>query len=378
MARSRWFHLQFESLEERCVLDGTVEIALSGNRLTIIGDEVSNSLTLTRDGDILHIVGNNTMVRLNGGQAVAQKDLTIADYSKLEVKFNLKGGDDVVEFGKIGGADIVVKTLKVETGRGVDSFQAVNLDVSGGRRTDILLAQSGNETDNDRFGAIHSKFQGSLKLRTGSGDDFAGLGEASHVGGKLDVNLGEGNDGFELFNSTFSLFDVRLGAGDDSVNLYKSQSQSSKGRSTLDTGTGNDNVTISQLALVHDFKINLEPSSQLGNNRITATDLTIGRGLQLNGGNGLDTINATTIMAAETTIRSRGNADAIEAKFIQSSKLTLDTGAGNDTVLAQVIKVTDKATLDGGRDTDTLTFELSTSTVPPGTNPQNFETKTIT
>ena len=67
--RNRSFRLSAEPLEERRVMDGTVNVVLSGNTLKITGDELDNSLIVQMNGTNLRLEGLATNVTFNGTTA---------------------------------------------------------------------------------------------------------------------------------------------------------------------------------------------------------------------------------------------------------------------------------------------------------------------
>ncbi len=336
-SRSRLFRLSVESLEARRVMDGTVNVVLSGSTLRITGDDLNNRVQVKLNGTGLRIEGESTDVAFNGNTAAFQ-DIAGLDFTKLDLKFDLKRGDDFVQVGD-GLAQLNARSLSIATGAGSDSIRLNALAIAGNTNVTTFRSPAENDADDLMFFGI-STFSGDLKISTGGGNDAVTmvrtrgpLGEPpidqTSVGKRLTVDVGSGDDA--VFFDTYACANatIRLGEGANQFNSFNGQVTQ---KLDVRSGKGADVVTANTGGTYNKISINL--------------------------GDGDDTATADGFTVAD---------------------IRVNLGKGNDTANGNALNMTQFDLFDGGAGNDTFNFTASNSNIPnAGALPKNFEVQNIT
>ena len=262
---------------------------------------------------------------------------------------DLKGGDDNAQ---IGDADSGY--TKINAGSGDNTIVAGN---------DWDEVKSGEGNDNITVGS------GTVKIQTGAGNDTIDADEAGSGYAKLDA--GNGNDNITVGDNWD---EVKAGSGDDTV-------QVGDGSVKVDLGTGTDDATIGDAGSgSSEIK-----ASGSGDNTIVAGDnwdkvqtssgddkIEVGDGsLTLNTGSGNDTLVAGDAGSGYASVNTGsgndnvvigdnfekvelgvGN-DSLNVGKADSGYTTINAGSGDDTIVAD--SGWDK--IDGGSGDDTVTFK---------------------
>ena len=251
--------LSLESLDNRIVPAITASFAAGTGVLTITGDALDNSITVSRDAAGKLLVNGGAVAVLGGTPTVANTTLIQA--------LGL-GGNDTITLSEVNGA---LPRANLFGGSGNDIL-------TGGSGNDLIFGQSGNDTELGKGGndTLHGGAN-SDTLTGGTGNDqvFGGMGGDRMIwnpGDGTDLNEGgDGNDtvevnggnGAEQFTVTpngsrvrfdrvnpapFSLdigtsegLVVDANGGDDS--FVASNGLSTLIGITVDGGVGNDSIT---------------------------------------------------------------------------------------------------------------------------------------
>jgi len=294
----------------------TASFLPTAGQLTVIGDALKNSVTVSRDaaGKLL----------VNGGAVAVQGGTpTVANTSSIQM-FG-QGGDDTLALDEANGA---LPAANLFGGNGNDTL-------IGGSGNDLLFGQAGNDV---LFGKGGNDFlfggDGNDTLTGGDGDDQV-FGEAGND--TMIWNPGDDSDLFEGGDGNDTAV-VNGGNGSETFNITANGTRVRFDRITpapftLDIGTtenlvlnagGGDDVITAQNGLAN--LINLTLDGGAGNDRIT-------------GGDGNDTL-----------IGGDGDDFVVGGRGSDTARL----GAGNDTFAWNPGDGSD--TVDGGDGFDTLQF----------------------
>ncbi len=382
MAAKSIRRLTAENLEARLTPAGDVNVVLSGNNLTITGDDLDNTIKITQVNatNTIHVEGVGTNVLLNGAGAAAFQDVTIADFSKLQIKIVSNSGADDVQVGQFVGDQVTAAKLTIDTGAGVDSVHVLNTKVDG--NSSFTLGKN-SEVEHDVLDAEECVFNGDVKVRSGDGDDDVFFQSNTSVDGKLDIDTFKGNDFVVVQNGTYRPVSIKLGEGNDKAtvqNLTVSQ-----GKLTISAGKGSDNdIIVSNVVANQEVAISLGQSdSAADTNKFTSTGLTTGK-LSVKGGKGADTVNLTTLgspivgiklgdaldqlmlngltaglfgagVASKLTIDLAGGSDALQAANVTLETVDVKLGSGNNLMTATTINAATKIKVTSGKDGDNVT-----------------------
>jgi hypothetical protein len=153
-----------ESLESRLAPAGIVTLNLSGGVLSLTGDALNNDLQITQSGGdwtIASQAGGSTQFSMNGGPLLPS--ITIAAPASLRA--NLGAGNDDVLISEA----IIPGTVSIEGGEGNDA-----VDLTG------------------------TSINGTVSVRLGNGSDYFTAGGDLFFGKGLSVDLGNGQNTFDV------------------------------------------------------------------------------------------------------------------------------------------------------------------------------------
>lgn len=217
---------RIEPLEDRQMLAGQVNVLVSGNNITINGDNASNDVMIVEAGAFIRVLGLDNEVL--AGDVDADGFTTVPNGQLNNLTVRLRGGDDTLRAGLFAappeGADAdgvqegfkfdVLGTTRVIAGSGADEIQLIVAELHGNV---ILNMGAGNDDVTFRNTVV----QGNLRAIAGSGDDTAQADNLT-ANGNVIYRGGGGADRLELgFDQavTFggSRADLRMGGGNDTL-----------------------------------------------------------------------------------------------------------------------------------------------------------------
>ena len=206
-----------ESLEQRTLLAGAVQVSVVGGNLTIKGDDVGNLLKIssTVEAGTLMVHGlDGTMIDGEATQIVSGIDRGI--------RIHLKGGDNSVLLKRETFTSFQLdRGVSIRAGNGHDVAGLFGVDVGG--KTTIQLG------DGDNYAEFSNGRTRGLKVTTGDGADLAYLHNSNHLRG-FNVRTGDGDD---IIKSGFNEFfvaanTIKAGQGDDLVDVSHSMFNTSR------------------------------------------------------------------------------------------------------------------------------------------------------
>jgi hypothetical protein len=320
---------------------------------------------------------HSIIVRVSDGTATSEQafDVTVAENEAVQVvngELVVEGtaGNDTVTIrgtstpgtyevtGSLGTSTVngVTGELRFEFGDGDDTVILSGAFVAG----DVVLDMGGGN-DQIEFGdqaAVSST--GDFTVRLGAGDDDLRM-QRAYVVGDLVIETGAGNDQLDL-------------TGVSNANQFWAGS-SSLGSTTIRTGDGDDEITISLAFIVGTTEVDagagndavsLDASAVSGNTSIVGGDghdqLTIDASyfvaaISLDGGLGADNVQLTASIAMGSASLAGGDGhDVSEIADSSVPHVTVNQGAGQDAVTVRG-SLFDSFFADLGDDNDALTLE---------------------
>jgi Ca2+-binding RTX toxin-like protein len=395
----------------------TVEGQAGTDTLVFNGSDAGETMTLSANGSrasLFRDVGTVTMdingiehvqvAAAGGADTIVVNDLTGTGITQVaidlaaartshgdgqadQVIVNGTAGDDFITIDRGGGmvmvsglaetvtiahADGALDQLTIAGGIGDDVIDAsslpanqINLVLNGGVGNDVILGSHGNDAVNG-----------------GTGNDVAVLGDGNDL---FTWNPGDGSDfvdgqgGFDTlaFNGSNISETVNIAATGSQVTLTRDVANitmhlTSMERIDFAAGGGADNITVDDLTGtgVKQVAINL-----------AAFNTTVGDGqsdsVAANATDGNDHINVT---ASGSVIAVSGLSEQLTIDHAEAGDhLTINAGAGNDTINASAISAgTIALTLNGGDGNDTITGSAGNDVLAGGTGNDTFVFKSGT
>lgn len=275
--------LHVESCERRIPLAGDVSVALEGSLLKVHGDNLPNEVSVQQNsaGDVSVIGLNGT--RINGRSSVVLQNPRL---ETLDVR--LSGGSDRVTIGSVR----VANDMNIDGGYGDDVIQVFtprvgsNLSIKGEAGTDQAHVQSGNVRGDlfvdmgigtGRITIGHTIVGQNATVITDAAADFVAVSTVT-VGGDLNIESKGGDDTISLAN----------------LSAYKF---------TAATDIGNDRITATNVSTLEDIAIETND----GNDTLTLTSVRSGKNISINTGSGNDTVTATNVVAAIDAVLAGGD-----------------------------------------------------------------------
>ena len=382
--------LGVERLEDRRVLAGNVYVTFSNNTLTVNGDDLANSFSITRAGDAVLVSAASGTTLFSHGQKVdlGSRGYGVSDFSKLAIKINGKGGDDRITVGSTLGETYAhhvlgMKSLTIDTGAGADELNIDSVRINQTGTSKITLGSS-SQLDADYFDVNGLYVVGGLDVLMGGGNDYFDFDSNTNVLRRLLVDLGAGDDSGYIDWGQYGSLNVKLGAGNDY--FYTGLESSSfmpvmvGGDVTFDGGDGDDRLRFNHVDFKSllsiktgngndrvDFEGDLKVFSTAtidaghGNNVVTMKKAAFSGALNVNAGTGNDQFTfggdlSTTYWATKINAGSGNNVVNFK-KTTLGGALTVTTGHGNDQIKFDgALSVNGKLTLttNGGNDNVTI------------------------
>jgi hypothetical protein len=335
------------------VADG---VALGGN-LVVAGARLNQFLTLGG------VIGGTVNYTATPG---AFDDVTVAGTARIGGNLNLtvSGGDDVVRLK--GGT--VMGSLSVAGGAGADIVEfAADSDLAIGGSASVRLGDGVNVVRGLGVGRLVT-VGGSFTYAGGTGNDAFrpdDTGVSLRIGGDARFTLGTG-PGFDSNVAEFEGLSVGRSltitgaAGADAVKVTGPLQVG--GATTVNLVTGPNGFAATGAGST--VGTNFTYTAQTGTDAVTLDNLSVGRNLSVNLGDGLNQsftggpsgLNVYGSMSVTTT----GGADAVSIrKGYIGWNFSVNVGAGNDTVTLDDLSVAGLSTIDLGAGNDALNVETT-------------------
>lgn len=240
--------------------------------LTLTGDARGNGVSVTAGltpGTII-VTGLGTTT-IDGQASVTLGGVT------GNVTINLGQGDDVLLLGGTDQLD-VARNLTINLGRGNDVLDLKNVTVAG-------KAAIAGAAGADSVTLADTAFSRNLHVNLGKGSNSLTLDHVT-VNDKAKLEGGSDADAFQLVDSVFARSLVlNLGNGDNTLQL---DTVNVTGKTTATAGKGADIIAVLDSVFGDRFKL----STGNGNDQATLADCTFDALALLNGGCGVDTLDA--------------------------------------------------------------------------------------
>lgn len=236
MRTSRNLDLGLESLESRLLLAGDVAVNVSGDNITIIGDNEGNDIAVFAAGGEIVVAGFATSVE---GQDVFGTGVAFDDLNNLTIIL-LGGNDGAAVRGLAASGNVLISTAS-----GSDEVEVDNVFV--GKSLTIMTA-----SESDEVSVFEAVIERNLSIMTASHDDIVGI-EQVRVDRNLWINTASGEDdvvvgvaGDELDDELFSVevgknLNVNTASQDDDVAIAGVEVD---GQTKVNTASGDDEVLI--------------------------------------------------------------------------------------------------------------------------------------
>ena len=332
-----------EILESRLAPAGLVTLSLTpAGALTLTGDALANDLQITDVGggfwNIAPTAGGTTLFRMNGGPALAA--ITFA--APLSVTGNLGAGNDVAELSGLN----VAKTLTLNGNDGNDSILLSGVGIGGAAVVDTGAG-------NDDVDFTSTDFFSTSTVRMGTGADYFTAGGDLFFGRGLNVDLGTGQNTFDV----------------NAVTLQSNGALSAVGGGTaveaqafiLATGTGVVNGALT-LRTSTASPTTFEIGSQAGDS------LQITGAMTLQSGTGTDNVILREALRVGGTlgISLSNGANSVQTGdliTLNAGHLSYTGGTGQDSVTfaSDTVNVTGNLSFNGGAGTNLLDLNPAVS-----------------
>ena len=384
------FRPTFDSLENRLVPAGNINALLVSGSLTLTGDALANSVTLSQPGAGQLTLTPDATTSISGGPAGAA--VTFANITG-SVTLNMGAGDDSVIFdwpqtinlpldltinGGAGNNTInnvngtaatsvnVFRNLRITNGAGNDSTALGNLN-AGGSIT-INNGDGDSTTQIHGIGATANVVGGSLAITNGRGFDFNEIFR-TNVGKNLTINNGFGNattgDGtdttFGTFGAGVSALQLTIGGSATVTNLSGKVDQ----ERLADVDVGGNILFSAGSGTSARFVLGQSLLTGIGvvHGNVTIAAATAGStGINLGAAHGLDILGNLSI-----TTGSQSDGISIQNGVLVQGATTISTGAADDTLFVRDATFNNRVSVNMGDGADKMA--LNTGTV---SNTVNF------
>ena len=200
---------------------GSVRATVSGDKLTITGDDAPNGVQVSGVGQDAFLVIGLDATLVNGGLSA-----TVSGVKQIVI--DVKGGADRVELIDV----LLDKMLKVTLGAGSDAFVmqggrvSKKAEINGGKDGDDMRVRGGARFGGqllmnggkkvDTVVVTDASIAGDSEVKGGAGNDEVTVQFTTLEGGaNLIVGGGDGADRTTLLDDRFSDVQVYMGNGDD-------------------------------------------------------------------------------------------------------------------------------------------------------------------
>jgi len=331
---------------------GNLSISMgSGDNTVAIGAgaTITNNLAITTDG---------------GDDTITVTDTTVNGSANIQTG----GGDDDVTLTGL--------TVGEDTAAGAASQNVFGTSPLGRFLNALFQDNSSNSkpglTVDTGFGddtvtASELTVHGSASIETGFGDDTVSLtdvtvdnqttgGGNTNVAGLLQNFLGnQHGNGLALGHLKQFLRELNdnnddQGDDDDQGNGGKNLHDSNAGGLVVDTGFGDDTVTITGLSAAK-----LSVTTGFGADTVNLSNIDVHGDVSVDTGAGADDVTLNTLAAARLTVNTGAGDDTVDIVAAALEKLNVDLGAGNDSLTtSDDTTISGQSKLAGGAGTDTI------------------------
>ncbi|MEM8679181.1 MAG: hypothetical protein AAGF97_07515 [Planctomycetota bacterium] len=307
-----------ETLEERRMLAGNVDVMVRGDNVTLRGDNDANELTITETGGMYIISGDN-------GTTLSGDLEPISSINNL--RLIMRDGADIININTdvdVGG------NLNVNTGRGEDMIKGTGKVTVGGN----LAANLG--TENDTLDST-IKVGRNARVVGGRGEDTITL-KVDEVGGSLNVSGGADNDTIMVTGDAAGMKKVVRNV-------------------SINTSSGNDTAYLTDLTIDGNSRFSTGSGIDIGH----IDEVAANGNVRVATGTGTDTLNV-------------GMASAAGALKLDGRSFNVNMGGDNDTLNVKTTSISTLSTFarlslqGGGGDGDQITGTGVTSQTELGTN----------
>ncbi|WP_158547814.1 beta strand repeat-containing protein [Rhodosalinus sediminis] len=313
-----------------------------GSALTLNADGWAGVTTLVNDRAENDVTLNNlsslpTLEVIEGGGS----DFTI-DVDASDV--DLTGSEDALT---VVTRDADLAVLAVGDGNG-DTVEQLTVQNTGDSAIGEITDGAGNLAP---LASLTVTGSGSLDLNVGGGTPYAGLTTVDSTGVALTLDVDNSSSDAGTDTSITS-----TGADDDITVVGADGSATDAADTTVSLGDGDNTVVATSGAT----DANLTVTTGGGDDDITATDAADEQTVAITSGAGDDTlavdVSNATDNSSTASITAGTGADEVTVTANANVALTVDLGAGNDTLTINTINATADVTdtIDGGDGVDTL------------------------
>jgi len=336
--------LAFEQLEPRQLLAGNVTAGVQGQMLLILGDDDANGVTVTYNATdkTYRVIGKDA-----GGSPTTVNGLDTSQAANIvplggvkQVAVYLHAGDDELTVGSPQAVDTVIaRWLSIHMGDGNDK---------------VTLGTAGNVPGGSAPVTTSLRTGTGVTVDLGGGNDQLSLAQTD-IGLSLRVIAGEGDDDVIFAteftptgSSTADLFPVRV-----------------RGHAKIVLGGGADELDMKNVVVGGDLRI----TDFSGPANIALHNLTVGKQLDIDTGNEVDSIAIDLVHAGQLSVDTNGAVDDVDVTKSRFRSMNVKLGGGRDTMLVRNTTSTVATYLDGGADRGRLTL---TANVLRGLLRRNF------
>ena len=313
--------------------------AASLNRLTILGDDASNELTVTiddgaeagglrffgADGDeTVTLNGSATGLSFFGGDGddtfTMGMNASITTLGTLTV--NGEGGDDTLSL-----TDVTARRINANAGDGDDTLTLTDSDFSG----TVNLQGGGGGDAVTVTGVTAGGNVGVNASRGGDGEDTITLDDVT-AGGTIAVLTGGEGDTVTLSNLEAGRLNADVGDGDDTLTLSDSEF---RGTVNVQAGGGGDEVTLTGVDARGSVGVNASRGDGGGMDVVSLDDVFAGNVMAILTGEDGDDVDLTEVSALRYNVRLAGGGDDLDVTgaVVRSGgrNANFQLGEGDDT-----------------------------------------------
>ncbi len=230
--------LCLESLEQRELMAGNVQVTVKQGVLRLVGDDRANAVEVYQDAScrsgqflVVPVASSGPIDTLINGRAGTPQKFSGVTRG---IQADMKGGDDALLIVGPGAYTASVPGpvgVVVDMGAGDDYFGLSNVKVAG---SCTISGQAGN----DRIRVGLSTIKINLVIDAGGGNDDVALNDTK-VGGNLTASMGAGDDQLRIYGTSADSIYTAMGDGND---YFLIRDSSSNALPSFDGGNGKDTL----------------------------------------------------------------------------------------------------------------------------------------
>lgn len=361
-----------EALESR--IAPALLVSVSGGVLKITGDATDNDLTISGD------VGSQTTFSIASAETINGNPGPLVVENVKNIIVNMGDGDDTVTFSS--AVSIVLNgSLTVNGGNGANDISATSMTI----QKNLTITNGNNTMGSDDTTFKNSNIGGNVTVKNGNGDSGfyfdRDTGGNSTIGGNVSITNGEGSDYVYFGDTNFKKsITVKNGLANTSTsvagyfNIYNNNN-------TIFNSSVLGSISVTYLNGTIDYD-GIWDTEVMGNVTFNYGETT--SKLYIDG----YSVATPVVIHGNLTIKGKGNhyidigTQYQESGLIVGKNLAIQTGAGADTVIANMLTVRGATKLllgDGANSTtidDSQFFGALQLTGGIGVDTLNIETAT--